>query len=101
MAIQQDKDIHSQFYGYLGAYILVALSGCLGNVVDGIIVGNLIDQDGEAFDPWYADGRLHSINLSVQYDQPLLPWLRIHAEGYNSLLHFNPTTTAWSNAIYT
>ena len=62
---------------------------------------NLLDQDGEAFDPWYADGRVHSINLSVQYDQPLLPWLRIHAEGYNSLLHFNPTTTEWSNAIYT
>ena len=61
---------------------------------------NILDQDGEAFDPWYADGRLHSVNLSVQYDQPLLPWLRIHAEGYNSLLHFNPTTATWSNALY-
>ena len=39
-------DIHSQFYRYLSAYILVALSGCLGNVVDGIIVGNLISEDG-------------------------------------------------------
>lgn len=62
---------------------------------------NLFDHDGEAFDPWYADGRLHSINLSVQYDQPLLPWLRIHAEGYNSLLHFRPTSDPWSNAVYT
>lgn len=61
---------------------------------------NLLDQDGEAFEPWYADGRLHSVNLSVQYDQPLLPWLRLHAEGYNSVLHFKPTTTNWSNAIY-
>ena len=61
---------------------------------------NVLDQDGEAFEPWYADGRLHSVNLSVQYDQPLLPWLKIHAEGYNSLLHFKPTTTAWSNDIY-
>ena len=61
---------------------------------------NLLDQDGEAFDPWYADGRLHSINLSVQYDQKLLPWLRVHAEGYNSLLHFHPTATAWTNDIY-
>ena len=34
------------FYKYLWAYILVALSGCLGNVVDGIIVGNLISADG-------------------------------------------------------
>ncbi len=62
---------------------------------------NLMDQDGEAFDPWYADGRLHSVNLSVQYDHMFLPWLHVHAEGYNSLLHFHPTTTAWSNAIYT
>ena len=61
---------------------------------------NILDQDGEAFDPWYADGRLHSANLSVQYDQTILPWLRIHAEGYNSLLHFRPTTDTWSNAIY-
>ena len=61
---------------------------------------NILDQDGEAFEPWYADGKLHSINLSVQYDQQLLPWLKIHAEGYNSLLHFHPTTTTWSNAVY-
>ena len=41
-----DSSIGKQFYNYLGAYILVALSGCLGNVVDGIIVGNLINEDG-------------------------------------------------------
>ena len=62
---------------------------------------NLLDHDGEAFDPWYADGRLHSINMSVQYDQPLLSWLRVHAEAYNSILHFRPTATDWTNDIYT
>ncbi len=61
---------------------------------------NILDQDGEAFEPWYADGRLHSVNLSVRYDQPLLPWLRVHAEGYNSLLHFRPGAGQWSNAVY-
>ncbi len=61
---------------------------------------NIIDQDGEGFEPWYADGRLHSINLSIQYDQPLLAWLSIHAEGYNSLLYFHPTSRAWSNSVY-
>ena len=40
------EKISRQFYNYLGAYILIALSGCLGNVVDGIIVGNLISGDG-------------------------------------------------------
>ena len=42
----EKQDLNKQFYNYLWAYILVALSGCLGNVVDGIIVGNLINADG-------------------------------------------------------
>ena len=62
---------------------------------------NLMDQDGEAFEPWYADGRLHSINFSMQYDRTILPWLSFHAQGYNSLLHFRPTSTSWNNNIYT
>jgi len=56
--MRQENNIHSQFYGYLGAYILVALSGCLGNVVDGIIVGNLISADG-----------VSAINLSKPINQ--------------------------------
>ncbi len=44
--MKSDNNIGAQFYRYLWAYILVALSGCLGNVVDGIIVGNLISADG-------------------------------------------------------
>ena len=35
-----------QFRRFLWSSILIALSGCLGNVVDGIIVGNLIGEDG-------------------------------------------------------
>ena len=51
-------NLNKQFYNYLWAYILVALSGCLGNVVDGIIVGNLIDADG-----------VSAINLSKPINQ--------------------------------
>ena len=40
------KTLSIQFWRYLWAFILVALSGCLGEVVDGIIVGNLISTDG-------------------------------------------------------
>lgn len=57
MTLQQN-DINSQFYRYLWAYILVALSACLGNVVDGIIVGNLISADG-----------VSAINLSKPINQ--------------------------------
>lgn len=61
---------------------------------------NLIDQDGEAFDPWYADGYTNELNWSADYRQQLLPWLRLRVKGYNSLVHFSPTTTDWSNTIY-
>lgn len=53
-----DKELTRQFYSYLGAYILTALSGCLGNVVDGVIVGNLISEDG-----------VSAINLSKPINQ--------------------------------
>ena len=53
-----EKDINKQFYRFLWAYILVALSGCLGTVVDGIIVGNLISEDG-----------VSAINLSTPITQ--------------------------------
>ena len=42
----EKKTLSSQFWRYLWAFTLVALSGCLGEVVDGIIVGNLICADG-------------------------------------------------------
>lgn len=54
----KSTELNKQFYNYLWAYILVALSGCLGNVVDGIIVGNLISEDG-----------VSAINLSKPINQ--------------------------------
>lgn len=56
--MQSGNDVNKQFYNFLWAYILVALSGCLGNVVDGIIVGNLINEDG-----------VSAINLSKPINQ--------------------------------
>ena len=56
--MMMDEGLNKQFYNYLWAYILVALSGCLGNVVDGIIVGNLINEDG-----------VSAINLSKPINQ--------------------------------
>ena len=67
--MERQDDINRQFYNYLWAYILVALSGCLGNVVDGIIVGNLISEDG-----------VSAINLSKPINQFIFTLhLLIHA----------------------
>ena len=44
---KEEKNVfNSQYWRFLWSSILIALSGCLGNVVDGIIVGNLIGEDG-------------------------------------------------------
>ena len=46
MTIEERKSLSVEFRRYLWAAILIALSGCLGNIVDAIIVGNLIGEDG-------------------------------------------------------
>ena len=46
MTTEERKSISVEFRRYLWAAILIALSGCLGNIVDSIIVGNLIGEDG-------------------------------------------------------
>ena len=44
---QEEKATFNRTYWrFLWSSILIALSGCLGNVVDAIIVGNLIGEDG-------------------------------------------------------
>ena len=85
-----------------GGKLVAGLSWALSQVKHDSLefARNILDQDGEAFDPWYADGNTNEVSLSAQYDQRLLPWLRVHAEGYNSFVHFNPTTEAWSNDVY-
>lgn len=39
------KILNKEYWVFLWSSILIALSACLGNVVDAIIVGNLIDED--------------------------------------------------------
>ena len=45
MNSEERSALTTQFWRFLWSAILIALSGCLGNVVDSIIVGNLIGGD--------------------------------------------------------
>ncbi|MCF0196465.1 MAG: hypothetical protein HUK03_04405, partial [Bacteroidaceae bacterium] len=58
---------------------------------------NIIDQDGESLSPWSPDGNTHELTWYVDYKRQLLPWLKLRAEGYNSLIHFSPTQESWQN----
>ena len=44
--MENKAEFNKYFWRFLWSSILIALSGCLGNVVDAIIVGNLIGADG-------------------------------------------------------
>lgn len=46
MNLEDKARFNRTYWQFLWSSILIALSGCLGNVVDAIIVGNLIGEDG-------------------------------------------------------
>jgi len=61
---------------------------------------NILDIDGESFEPWVPDGDTHELSWALTYHQTLLPWLSIRVDGYNSLEIFRPQTTTFSNELY-
>lgn len=61
---------------------------------------NILDIDGESFNPWIADGRTHELSWNVNYEQPVLSWLKVHVQSYNSLMHFQPEQKHFYNDVY-
>ena len=61
---------------------------------------NILEVDGEGFEPWYPDGHTHELNWSVDYRYGLTKWLQLHLDSYNSFLYFSPSQTNWTNKTY-
>ena len=61
---------------------------------------NILDVDGEGFEPWYPDGHTHELNWAVDYRYGLTKWLQLHLDSYNSFLYFNPSQTNWTNKTF-
>ena len=61
---------------------------------------NIIDQDGESLEPWMADGRTCELTWALNYSQKLLPWLTLKADGFNSLITFNPDNKSFTNNVF-
>lgn len=61
---------------------------------------NVIDQDGEAFEPWFPDGTStefsHALNLNYKFTD----WLTLNFDGYNSIINSNPIQQNFSNSIF-
>ena len=67
--------LNKQFWLFLFSSILIALSGCLGNIVDGIIVGNFIGEDG-----------VSAINLSKPIVQLMFSMSLLLANGAGMII---------------
>ena len=74
---EERKELSTLFWRYLWSSILITLSGCLGNVVDGIIVGKLIGADG-----------VSAINLSKPVVQLMMTLSLLIAAGGSMLVGF-------------
>ena len=61
---------------------------------------NVIDQDGEAFEPWYPDGRTTEFTHAINYIKDLTRNVKLSFNGFNSLVNFQPTTQHFQNQLY-
>ena len=61
---------------------------------------NIVDQDGESFEPWYADGTYHELSLSVSFNRRLFSWLSLDAELYDSYIRFSSSSRKFSNDVF-
>ncbi len=62
---------------------------------------NVIDQDGEAFEPWYPDAMNTELSHALNYSRNLTSSLQLTFDSYNSIMNFHPTQNSFQNAVYT
>ena len=74
---EKDRELSVVFWRYLWSSILISLSASVGTVVDGIIVGNLIGEDG-----------VSAVNLSSPMIQLLFTISLVVASGAGMLIGF-------------
>ena len=75
MNTKEKKEFNIQFWRFLWASTLIGLSACLGNVVEAMIVGNLIDEDS-----------VSAINLSLPFLQFMFTVNMLLATGAGMLV---------------
>ena len=75
MNTKEKKEFNVHFWRFLWASTLIGLSACLGNVVDAMIVGNLIDEDA-----------VSAINLSLPFLQFMFTVNMLLATGAGMLV---------------
>ena len=92
MNATEKREFNKVYWRFLWSSILIALSGCLGNVVDAIIVGNLIDENA-----------VSAINMSKPYVQFIFTLSMLLSTGAGMLVgkQLGSKDTARAAYIYT
>ena len=88
-------------YGQRGR-LTTGLTWALSDIAkqDPSFARNLVDQDGEGFEPYYADGALNEVNWGMNYSYDILHWLQLSLDAYNSILHWFPSSEHWTTTTY-
>ena len=87
--MSKNISFNTEFNRFLWSSILIALSACLGNVVDSIIVGNLIGEDG-----------VSAINLSKPVIQFMFTISMLLSTGAGMLVGMELGKKAYQRASY-
>lgn len=87
---QDNKAFNTVFWRFLFSSILIALSGCLGNIVDSVIVGHLIGEDG-----------VSAINLAKPVVQLMFSVSLLLASGAGMLIGLNLGRQEQEKAAFT
>ncbi|MBE0641525.1 MAG: hypothetical protein IH599_05775, partial [Bacteroidales bacterium] len=61
---------------------------------------NILDQDGEGYEPWYPSSGDHFLGLQGSWERDLCSGLRIQAYAYEHFLFFNPVDERSVHPVY-
>lgn len=61
---------------------------------------NVVDQDGESFEPWYPDGNWHEMSMSVNYSKRINRSLSFEAQMYDSYMGFSTGSKYFQNEVF-
>ena len=85
----KDSSLNSEFWRFLTSSILITLSGTLGFIIDGIIVGNLIGENG-----------VSAINLNMSLLQFMYTLIMLLSTGAGMLVGMEIGKKDFSRAAY-
>ncbi len=61
---------------------------------------NIVDQDGEGFEPWYPDGNVLEFSHALYRRKNINRKTAFITDMYNSFINFKPTTADFHNPVY-